>query len=1204
DQATNHNFHLTGPGVNMTTTEAFVGQVTWTVDLVAGAYHFVCDPHADGMFGDFTVVAAADTTPPDTTITAGPTGSVNTSAASFSFNSTEAGSTFQCALDTAAFAACTSPKSYTLLANGQHNFQVRAIDAAGNIDATPAGRAWTVDTIPPDTTITAGPTGTVGSTSASFSFSSNEAGATFQCALDSTTAYGACTSPKSYTGLAGGAHTFRVRAVDGAGNLDASPASRAWTIDATPPDTTITVAPSGTVTSSDASFEFTSSEAGSSFRCALDGAAFAACTSPAGYLGLADGTHTFEVRAVDAVGNIDATPARASWTIDTTPPETTILSGPTGLVSSNAATFAFAASEAGSSFECSLDSAPFAACTSPQSYGALADGAHTFDVRATDSAGNLDATPAGAAWTVDMTAPDTTITAGPTGTVGGKTASFSFSSTEAGSTFECALDGAAFATCSSPQSYSGLSDGAHSFQARATDPAGNVDASPSSRSWSIDSNALYGTTGPGYTITLTDAAGAAITQLPAGTYTIVVNDLAAVHNFHLSGPGVDRMTTVPFSGQEIWSVTLTGGSYKFQCDPHTGMEGTFTVIAPDTTPPETTITSGPAATVASNAASFAFSASEAGSTFACALDSAAFAPCSSPQSYGGLADGSHSFQVRATDAAGNVDPTPARASWTIDTTPPDTTITAGPSGIVLSSSASFDFSASEAGATFACSLDGAAFSACSSPQSYGGLALGPHTFEVRAADAVGNTDATAASRSWTVVPLDTTPPETSITSGPAPSVASNAASFAFSSTEAGSSFECALDGAAFGACSSPMSYSGLADGAHSFQVRATDAAGNVDPTPASASWTIDTTPPETTIAAGPSGIVTASSASFDFSASETGGTFACSLDGAALSACTSPQSYSGLAVGPHTFQVRAADALGNADATPASRSWTVQAADTTPPETTIASAPAALVNVSSASFAFSSTEAGSTFACALDGAAFAPCSSPQSYGGLADGSHSFQVRATDAAGNADATPAARSWSIDTTPPDTSITAGPTGTVTSTSASISFGASEAGASFQCTLDGGAYTACTSPQSYTGLAAGTHTFQVRAVDAAGNADATPAASTWTVQAPAPTPNTLTAQVGPGETIWMKDASGSIVSHLDSGTYTIVVRDLSSEHNFHLKGPDVDKRTSESGTGTVTWTITFVSGEYEYRSDEESDMRWEFYVGSGGDDDGGDD
>src|SRR5256885_2203297 len=69
-------------------------------------------------------------------------------------------------------------------------------------------------------------------------------------------------------------------------------------------------------------------------------------------------------------------------------------------------------------------------------------------------------------------------------------------------------------------------------------------------------------------------------------------------------------------------------------------------------------------------ASFSFTATEAGSSFACQLDGGAFAPCVSPRSYSGLADGNHSFQVRATDPAGNTDPTPASYAWTVDTTTP------------------------------------------------------------------------------------------------------------------------------------------------------------------------------------------------------------------------------------------------------------------------------------------------------------------------------------------------------------------------------------------------------------------------------------------------------------------------------------------------------------------------------------------------------
>jgi hypothetical protein len=99
----------------------------------------------------------------------------------------------------------------------------------------------------------------------------------------------------------------------------------------------------------------------------------------------------------------------------------------------------------------------------------------------------------------------------------------------------------------------------------------------------------------------------------------------------------------------------------------------WTATAPDggdTDPPETAITAAPNTRSATPGATFSFVADEAGSTFECSLDGGAFAPCSSPAAYEGLADGAHSFSVRARDAAGNVDATPAARSWTVDTTAP------------------------------------------------------------------------------------------------------------------------------------------------------------------------------------------------------------------------------------------------------------------------------------------------------------------------------------------------------------------------------------------------------------------------------------------------------------------------------------------------------------------------------------------------------
>lgn len=93
---------------------------------------------------------------------------------------------------------------------------------------------------------------------------------------------------------------------------------------------------------------------------------------------------------------------------------------------------------------------------------------------------------------------------------------------------------------------------------------------------------------------------------------------------------------------------------------------------------------------------------------------------------------------------------------------------------------------------------------------------------------------------------------------------------------------------------------------------------------------------------------------------------------------------------------------------------------------------------------------------------------------------------------------------DTTPPETTITSGPSGSLTSTSASFDFESSEDPSSFECRLDGGAWSACTSPQGYTGLTPRAYTFEVRATDAAGNTDPTPASRTWTVVSPNTPPN----------------------------------------------------------------------------------------------------
>jgi len=176
-----------------------------------------------------------------------------------------------------------------------------------------------------------------------------------------------------------------------------------------------------------------------------------------------------------------------------------------------------------------------------------------------------------------------------------------------------------------------------------------------------------------------------------------------------------------------------------------------------------------------------------------------------------------------------------------DTTAPTVKITQAPGASVSSSGAQIGFTANEAGATFACKLDAAAYSACTSPKLLAGLAPGNHAFSVRATDRAGNVGK-PASVSWRYVPPDTTAPTVTLATTPPASTTETSASFTFTASEPDVAFECLLDGGAYNGCVSPASYQSLGVGTHSFAVRGRDAAGNVGQ-PATFGWSIVAPPP-------------------------------------------------------------------------------------------------------------------------------------------------------------------------------------------------------------------------------------------------------------------------------------------------------------------------------------------------------------------------
>jgi len=605
------------------------------------------------------------------------------------------------------------------------------------------------------------------------------------------------------------------------------------TIDSTTPSTTPT-----NLTTLDVAFS--SNEGGSTFQCSLDANAYVACTSPINLVGLSEGPHTFSVYATDPAGNDDPTPASYTWTVDTTAPDTALVTTPSNPSNDSTPIFTFTSSDVTATFQCSVDGGVFSACATPNTLAALIDGSHTFQVRAVDTASNVDATPASFTWIIDLTTPNTTITSNPSNPTNSTSASFDFigddgSGSGSGvASFECDLDGGGFSACASPQSYSGLSDGSHTFQVRAVDAVGNTDPTPASFTWVID--------------------------MIAPITTIDSNPL---------DPDNDATPTFTFSGDD----------------------GVGSGIA----------------------------------SFECQIDAGGFSACSTPITLASLADGLHTFQVRAIDNVANVDATPASYTWTIDTTAPDTSITTNPSDPSADNTPDFSFTGSDTGgsgvASFECQIDSGGFSACTSGSTFGPLGDGSRTFEVRALDNAGNVDASPATYIWVV---DATAPETTIDSNPADPDNNVAPVFTFSSTDGTATFECQVDGGGYSTCNSGDSFGPLGDGVHTFEVRAVDPLGNTDPSPASSTWTVDTGAPDTSIDSNPVNPSNSAAATFTFSSLDADAIgFECQLDGSGFASCTTPQNYTGLSAGSHTFEVRAVDNAANVDPSPASFTWTI-----------------------------------------------------------------------------------------------------------------------------------------------------------------------------------------------------------------------------------------------------------------------------------------
>ncbi|HEV3378993.1 MAG TPA: right-handed parallel beta-helix repeat-containing protein, partial [Thermoleophilaceae bacterium] len=808
------------------------------------------------------------------------------------------------------------------------------------------------------------------------------------------------------------------------------------------------------------------------------------CASPIRMQYMLTGDHRFEVRAIDPTDNVDLTPAVYEWTVsatppgpDSTPPQTTISDGPSNPSTSRTATFRFRASDNSTpgpdlSYECRLDDAAYQPCDNPKMYENLELGEHTFRVRALDVQGNPDLSPASQTWTVqpeppDNNPPETTIDGGPDPRTVQTGATFEFSSNEEGSTFDCSLDGGAFAACSSPRELSGLAVGDHDFRVRATDRAGNVDATPATLAWTVAPAPVARTVSCGMTVTQSivvqndlancgdglivgahgitidmdgrtfdgNGSGAGIrnngfdqvtitgggklqefehgVQLNAGTAQNIVSGVTVERNkgagvqLNNADDGVNGNTIrqALVTSNENAGIWLAGGTQNAKLiDNNIGANAKIGVY----------VTGSHGSLIERNriTASSEAGVQMEGATNNVVLDNVLTGNSGEPvavtmasndnrvegnliqanakgvvflQSNGNdlidnevLETGDQGIRLeQANDSvlrgnlvrtnSGGIDVYQSSRNRVEDN---DVVENAG-SGIWIgdqsyhnvvrqnransndSSGIMVEVEAPSGSGTL---VDGNTANGNDSA-GISVLKIG-HTVVGNRADnnmgwgvyatvatslgmvvdgggnrAVGNKellqcftircDGTAPAR-------ETFPPETTVTQGPADNSAVDSAGFSFTGSDNSLidvRFECRLDDGAWQACASPQGYSDLAEGDHLFEVRAVDHAGNVDHSPARWEWIYQPLPPgvapQTTIDSGPDAVTVSTSAKFGFSSNEPGVTFECSLDGAAFAACEPPTAYTGLSVGQHTFQVRAHDGEGLLDATPATQTWRI-----------------------------------------------------------------------------------------------------------------------------------------------------------------------------------------------------------------------------------------------------------------------------------------
>ncbi len=1079
---------------------------------------------------------------------------------------------------------------YNVTSQGAHRWNVSCTNAA-NHPGNSTTRNFTVDTTPPTIALNSPSNQSqLGSSTVSFNFTAQDNLASkMSCSIfidDALALVHPATNNNTATVLTTGSiddgdHTWYVACTDNANNTGTSE-TRSFSVVSTSPTVYLASPISGFITNA-TSLSFTFNETDPVYatvpcNLTIDGTIRNSTTAtndtPAtlGVSGISQGTHNWNVTCTNAANN---TATSATWSFTSAPaaPTVYLISPVSGLnTSSTALNFVFNETDpvfATAACNLSVDGSAVNSTTANNSTATTlgytaAEGAHNWSVTCTNAA-NDTAISAPRGFMVDTEPPNVTLNSPANQSIyTSSTVAFNFTAIDnLASTMNCSLyldnvlnrtNVSVLNNTATLFTVSNMSDGNHTWYVSCTDNAGNANTSETrifTAATSVPSVSLVSpinglntsSTSLNFTFNETDS-------LFATAACNLSIDGSAVNSTTANNSTATTLGYTAAEGAHSWNVSCTNAAN------HTGTSAprSFTV---DVTEP-TVSPSSPADQSLYNKSTitFNFTATDnLASKMGCSLylDGDSNATNASVSNHtatlftvSNITDGSHTWYVSCTDNAGN-NGTSGNRSFTVVTTAPTVTLSSPASGnITTAKSINFTFNETDpvfTNASCSLSVDGAVRNSTIAANNtltglgYSGLADGAHNWSVSCTDGANNTN---ASVTW-LFTVTTIAPMISLVS-PANGINISAATLNFSFIETDTVYPTAscnltVDGsfrastAALNDTLATVSYSGLPDGLHYWNISCVDSSNNAN-TSATRSFTLDTTPPSVSLNS-PANLapVNSSTVAFNFTAQDNlAQKMSCSLflDSAPNRTNSSVSNntatvfnVSGITDGSHTWYVNCTDNANNSNVS-ATGNFSVV---TTAP-TVVLDSPTSGINTSSNSLGFTFNETDPVYPNAscnlsIDGtirnSTTATNNTPTTlgYSGLSDGTHHWNVTCRDAANNANAS-ATWNFTVITTAP-TVVLNSPIPGLNTSSTALNFNFTETdpiypGAACNLSVDGSVVNSTTATNSTPAtlgdspLAQGLHTWSVSCADGINNAN-TSATRSFTVDTTAPTVNLAT-------------------------------------------------------------------------------------------------